>query len=809
MLELKNIFKSYTTGDFTQAALDGLSLRFRSNEFVAILGPSGSGKTTCLNVIGGLDRYDKGDLLINGKSTKQFSDSDWDAYRNNSIGFVFQNYHLISHLSIVENVAMGMTLSGVSAKEKNRKALEVLGRVGLSDHAYKKPNQLSGGQAQRVAIARALANNPDIILADEPTGALDSTSSKQIMELIREIAGDKLVIMVTHNAKIAETYADRIVQFEDGEVISDSNPPDAEEINANYQLKKTSMSFLTALKLSGRNILTKKWRTSLTAFASSIGIIGIALILALSNGFDQQITQFERSTLSGFPLMISQNTVNMDIEAIHEQRNERIQSRSVYGEYPDIDFIIPRDASANRIMHTNVLSKEYTDYIEAMNPNLISGISFTRMVNMNILMRNDSGKTTTVNTASAGFSAYPRALLEDEAGYVKQNYDLLAGHFPESMTDLLLVVSNYNRLDVSTLRALGFETDVDEIAFDDILGKEYKLILNDEFYSQMGEMFVPNAINGLDALYDNENAVTLRIAGIIRAKEAYILEILPNGIVYSDSLTNFVIENAKESEIVKAQIAADKNLLTGEPFGDEDTSSGDGMDGMMANMGSGSPMSGLTSMQGMMSMFTGQMSVSKETLLKGLGADGTPMLITLYPVDFAAKDEVLAYLRAWNADKPMEENILFTDLAETLSSLSGSIMDAITIVLIAFAGISLVVSLIMIGIITYISVLERTREIGILRALGARKKDITRVFNAETFIIGSCSGILGVGIAYLLTIPTNAILYNITDIKGIAQLNPVHAIILFALSVGLTLLGGTLPARMAAKKDPVEALRSE
>ena len=808
MLELKNIYKSYTTGEFTQAALDGLSLTFRKNEFVAILGPSGSGKTTCLNVIGGLDRYESGDLQINGKSTRHFTDREWDAYRNNSIGFVFQNYHLIPHLTVLENVAMGMTLSGVHARVRNKKAREVLKRVGLSDHMHKKPNQLSGGQAQRVAIARALSNNPDIILADEPTGALDSTSSRQIMELIREVAADKLVIMVTHNAKIAETYADRIVQFEDGRVTADNNPPPVGEPVEEYHLKKTSMSFLAALKLSGRNILTKKWRTGLTAFASSIGIIGISLILSLSNGFNEQINQFERSTLSGFPLIISQNAMNMDPEAIEAQHNQ-FHAGTRYEQYPDIDYIIPREPITNTLIHTNVFTPEYIDYIEAMNPKLVSGISYTRLVNMNLLMRNEGEQATAVNMAAAEFTAYPRALAGDEAGYVKQNYDLLAGSFPENKTDLLLVISNSNRLDVSVLRALGIDTEAKEIPFADLIGREYKLILNDQFYSQAGEMFVPNAAGGLDALYDNEDAVTLTICGIIRAKEAYILNILPNGIVYSDALSDFLLENAKDSEIVRAQTLADHNLLNGEAFAKEGEGSDGGTGSPLANMGGSSPMTGLASMQSLMSMFSGRMSVTKTQLLKSLGADGTPMLITLYPTDFASKDAICSYLNEWNDQKPVEENVIYMDLADTFANLSGNIMDAITVVLVAFAGISLVVSLIMIGIITYISVLERTKEIGILRALGARKKDITRVFNAETFIIGTCSGLLGVGIGYLLTLPVNVLLLRLTELENVARLNPLHAAVLFVLSVSLTLLGGTIPARLAAKKDPVEALRTE
>ncbi|GHU83137.1 sulfate ABC transporter ATP-binding protein [Clostridia bacterium] len=807
MLELKNIFKGYTTGEFRQEALDGVSIRFRKSEFVAILGPSGSGKTTCLNVIGGLDRYDKGDLLINGKSTKKFTSADWDAYRNNSVGFVFQNYHLIPHLSVADNVEMGMTLSGVSKAEKRKKALAVLDRVGLSDHVHKKPGQLSGGQAQRVAIARALANNPDIILADEPTGALDSTSSRQIMELIREIAGDKLVVMVTHNAAIAEKYADRIVQFMDGEVVSDSNPPAQDEgVDANYKLKKTGMSFFTALNLSARNILTKKWRTALTAFASSIGIIGIALILSLSNGFDKQIQQFESSTMSGFPLLITQSAVSIDAETMQAQRaarEESAQARAEQVKYPAKQAVLPYNAQANTFMHTNVFTDDYIRYIESAPSSLIAGISYTRLVNMTLLTRTGDTGASVINTSLAGITAYPKALASSEAGYLRENYDLLQGAYPAEATDLVFVVDPYNRVNTSVLDALGIPSGDGEIPFDAIIGRTYKLILNDDFYVPYGDLFVPNVFGGLDALYDKETVVTLRIAGILRPKEAYQLNVLPYGLAYSNALSDLVIESAKNSAIVQAQLASDVSVLTGESFSAPSQGMASG-----GTTGRGAS-TGLQQMQSLMSSMTGGGTLTKEMMLQVLGATGTPFLITVYPRDFSSKDDLTAYLSAWNDGKPGSDAIIFTDLAETFTSLSGGIMDAITIVLISFAGISLVVSLITIGIITWISVLERTREIGILRALGARKKDITRVFTAETFIIGMCSGLLGISIAYLLTIPVNAILKSLTDISGVAQLNPVHALILLALSVCLTLLGGALPAHMAAKKNPVDALRSE
>ncbi|WP_346929978.1 ABC transporter ATP-binding protein/permease [Clostridium sp.] len=796
MLQLKNIFKSYTTGEFTQVALDGISLKFRKSEFVAILGPSGSGKTTSLNVIGGLDQYDEGDLIINGKSTKNFKDSDWDAYRNNSVGFIFQSYNLISHLSIVDNVEMGMTLSGVSNTEKHKKALEVLEKVGLKDHVHKKPNQLSGGQMQRVAIARALANDPDIILADEPTGALDTHTSIQIMELIKEISKDKLVVMVTHNPELANDYADRIVEFRDGEIKSDSNPFYDDLDTSDYKLKKTSMSFFTALKLSGKNISTKKWRTALTAFASSIGIIGIALILSLSNGFDKQIGEFENSTLSGFPIMINQKTAEVDMDAMREQHKELVSNSVNENQFPDVDYIYPYDPSENSIEHTNVFTDEYIEYIENIDPTLLSGISYTRLVNMNLL-KSDGKTATPVNTSLINFSSYPDSLNLDTKGYLESNYDLLAGSYPTEKTDLVLIVDSYNRLDNSMLEALGIDSESETVSFDDIINKEFKLAFNDDYYKQMGNIFTVNGTpDNLIDIYNNDNSITLKIAGIVRSSKDSKLEILSPGLSYSDELSQYFIDNAKNSKIVKAQQDANYNVLTGKPFGD-------------ATAGTSMPTNPMAAMSPMGGANSSTPNVTKDDVLSQLGATSTPFAITLYPKDFTTKDSVLDYLNAWNDGNTVEDSIIYTDLAATFTDLSGGIMDSITLVLIAFAAISLVVSLIMIGIITYISVLERTKEIGVLRALGARKKDITRVFNAETFIIGSCSGFLGILISYLLTFPINSVLKNLTDLEGVAKLNPVHAIILIIISVSLTLLGGAIPAKMAARKNPVESLRTE
>ncbi|WP_027631936.1 ATP-binding cassette domain-containing protein [Clostridium hydrogeniformans] len=779
MLSLKNIKKSYTTGDFTQVALNGIDLNFRESEFVAILGTSGSGKTTCLNVIGGLDNYDSGDLIINGKSTKEFKDIDWDAYRNNSVGFIFQSYNLITHLSIMDNVEMGMTLSGVSAGDKKKKALEVLERVGLKDHIHKKPNQLSGGQMQRVAIARALANDPDIILADEPTGALDTTTSVQIMDLIKEIAKDKLVIMVTHNPELAHNYADRTVEFKDGEVVSDSNPLPDKEVNSQYKLKKTKMSFLTALKLSGTNIKTKKGRTFLTAFASSIGIIGIALILSLSNGFDKQIKNFESGTLSTFPIMISQTSAKIDQETLKSQQSSMLGTSKDENDYPKDKVIYPTKSMAEKVMHKNILTKEYIDHIENIDPKMVSGISYTRMLNINLLKKQDD-VATLIKTNSNNFTSYPKSLDSNSPSYLEQNYDVLAGAYPKGKNDIVLIVDKKNGVDETNLQLFGLDSEAKSIDFNKIIGTEFKAILNNDFYKSNGNFFTINGnpANLID-MYNNEKAISLNVVGILRAKEDIKISLLPAGFTYSDELSQFILNDAVNSDIVIKQKNSNFNVLTGEPLDTAiDPTNPTGMS-------------------------------SKETIMSALGATTTPYMISVYPKDFDAKKSILKDLDKYNEGKSETDKVVYNDLSGTVTEMSGGIMSAITMVLIAFSAISLIVSFIMVGIITYISVLERTKEIGVLRALGARKKDITRVFNAETFIIGACSGTLGIVIARLLVFPINAVIKNATELDNVAQLNPVHAITLIVISLVLTVLGGTIPAKMAAKKDPVEALRSE
>lgn len=793
MLTLKAIYKRYTTGDFTQIALNGVNLTFRKNEFAAILGPSGSGKTTLLNIVGGLDQYDDGDLQINGQSTKKFKDSDWDAYRNNSVGFIFQSYNLIPHLSVLENVKMGMTLSGISNEEKQKRALDVLEKVGLKEHVHKKPNQLSGGQMQRVAIARSLVNDPDIILADEPTGALDTQTSEQIMELINEIAKDKLVIMVTHNPELAMNYADRIIEFRDGQVMKDSNPYSVAENDSKYQLKKTSMSFWNALKLSGKNISTKKWRTGLIAFASSIGIIGIALVLSLSNGFNKQINSIENDTLSGYPITISQTADEISfgpsaspLRETDADENEKQRTAAA---------IFPETLTEEQVAHKNDLSPAYLEYLEKIDSGLISGMSFTHNATMNWL--NKVGDTVTVvNPDSLKLASYPRTQDVEATSFLEKNYDLLAGSYPQSKAELILVVGESNQLDSNIVNSLGLDGNKEQVAFSQVVGKEFKAVSNDEYYQQAESYFKAKGTpEELNTLYNSENALTLKIVGVIRAKENVSIAGFSEGVKYSEELITDFITQSKTSAIVQAQEAADFNVMTGEPFSGATIApqTTDNRRFANANRGQAAVASPIT----------------KEQLLTKFGGVEKPNSITIYPSDFASKDEVLNYLDHWNDKKEEAKQIVYTDMAATVTALMGSTLDAITIVLVAFAAISLIVSLIMIGIITYISVMERTKEIGILRALGARKKDITRVFNAETFIIGMCSGLLGIGIAYMATIPANIIMENITGIANIAQLNPLHATMLVLVSVLLTMLGGLIPARMAAKKDPVEALRSE
>ena len=784
MLELQHIKKTYHVGDTETKALDDVSVAFREKEFVAVLGPSGSGKTTFLNIIGGLDRYDSGDLLIKGKHTSDFKDSDWDAYRNNSIGFVFQSYNLIGHLSIVANVELGMTLSGVPKEEKHRRALEVLEQVGLKAHLHKRPNQLSGGQMQRVAIARALANDPEILLCDEPTGALDTATSVQIMDLIQKLSAERLVIMVTHNPQLAEDYADRIIRFQDGHIISDTHPHQERPKPDGFHLKKTKMRFLTALNLSFNNIRTKKGRTFLTAFASSIGIIGIAVILSLSSGFRTTIDDFQTDAMAQFPIVISRQSAEVDMAAMMEQHTQMLEDQD---EEAPPEEIILTDPDSTIKMHTNRFTGEYLQYLKNIDPKICSSIGYTRIVSMNMVRKTDSGiipvsfsseskdedgqESSAMSGAMSaiGLSSFPEQLDQEETSYLEKNYDLLAGQYPAAATDLVLVLDSDNTLNKNILENLGFDTEGKEsFDFNDLIGAEFKIVSNNDFYSETPYgNYLPT--QDYEAMYNSDSGITVRIAGIVRVKENAGIGILNTGIAYSDALSEQVAAMQQESDIVKAQQESSKNVMTMEEISEAD----------------------------------------KDSLLAVLGGDTTPYAIMLYPATFEQKDQVIQYLDDWNEGKSTDDAVVYTDMVETISSMTGDIMDGITVVLVAFAAISLVVSMIMICIIIYTSVLERTKEIGILRSLGARKKDITHVFDAETFILGLCSGLLGVAIAWLLTFPINSIIASMASLENVAHLQPLHALILVAISTILTMLGGHIPARMASRKDAVEALRSE
>ncbi len=760
MLSLKNINKKYKTENYTQEALKNISIDFRKNEFVCILGPSGSGKTTLLNIIGGLDRYTSGDLIINKKSTKDFKDTEWDAYRNNCVGFIFQNYNLINHINVLDNVKIGLTLSGKSNKKAKKEALEVLKKVNLQKHAYKKPNQLSGGQMQRVAIARALLNNPDIIMADEPTGALDSKTSIEVMNLITEIANNKLVIMVTHNESIAKKYATRIIELKDGLIINDTNPIKKDEIDEyKYTLKKTSMKYKTALALSFNNIVTKKGRTILTSFAASIGIIGIALILSLSNGFQIQIDKFEKDTLSTFPIIVTETAMNLDDNTIKSIEESNKNSE----EYISDNKIIPLKNISNTMIHTNNITSQYVDYVENIDDSYVDIIAYGRITNI-ILLNNNGGLVSQIDSSIFTLPALPSIKNNN---YLKKNFDILKGDYPKNNNDIVILLDSKNRLDETLLYKLGIPSNKD-LKFEEIINKEYKLIFNDDYYLENNGYYKYNT--NLKSLYESKNAKTIKIVGIIRSKKDNKLYENNNGLIFTEDLFNLIVDNNKNSKIVKDQIKKSYNILTGEYFENEE---------------------------------------AKESVLTYLGENKNPNMINIFPKDFKTKNLIVTELDKYNNSLNEKDKIIYTDLASSISSLSSKIMDAITIVLIAFSSISLVVSCIMIGIITYISVLERTKEIGILRSLGARKKDITRVFNAETFIIGIFSGLIGIIIAYLLTIPINILIERLTDLPNVAKMNFIHMIVLLFINISLTIISGYLPAKIASKKDPVEALRTE
>jgi len=794
-LRLTDIKKSYNGGEIVQV-LKGISLEFRENEFVSILGPSGCGKTTLLNIIGGLDRYDAGDLLLGDLSTKNFKDSDWDAFRNCSIGFVFQNYNLIAHQTVLQNVEIAMTLSGVSSSEAKQRAKDALKSVGLESQMKKRPNQLSGGQMQRVAIARAIVNNPDIILADEPTGALDSHTSVQVMEILKEIAKTKLVIMVTHNAELAEDYSSRVIHLLDGEVQSDSNPifkySSINNLNAanaanqitvkKTKLKKTSMSLMTATSLSFKNLLTKRGRTIITSFAGSIGIVGVALVLALSTGLTSYMNKMQSDTLSGYPITISKGAQTLQMGG--GKAGSLLGSSSEEGKFTNDNIIYSVDSTQDTQQHTNVLTQEYTDYVSKIQstlPNAINAVSFSRGVGINLLAKGEDSVVKYATTAATatealrGSKTYWQEMPNNEDTILSM-YDLIGegSRLPSAKNEVAIVVDEYNNIDASFFEKLGISATSSNFKLTDFIGKTMlKVILNDEFYTKDANgIFSAASASEYGNLYVNSDGIELTITGILRIKEAssQATGYLSSGLVYTSALTNYILDNTQKSKIAIAQANSDKDVILNAPFVN---------------------------------------ATIKEQKLISLGIDTKPTSISIYPKDFAGKDAIKKYLDDYNVNKSQDDQVVYSDLAETIGSTVGTMINTVSYVLIGFAAISLLVSTIMIGIITYVSVLERTKEIGILRSVGARKKDISRLFNAETLIIGFSAGMLGICISYLLTIPINIIISKLVNIDNIAQLTPISAVILILGSMTLTLIAGLVPSRMAAKKDPVVALRTE
>ena len=868
MLQLKGITKNYLSGDNEVKALKGIDLEFRESEFVSILGQSGCGKTTMLNIIGGLDRYTSGDLVINGKSTKQFKDKDWDTYRNHSVGFVFQSYNLIGHQTVLSNVELALTISGVSRKERKQRAIKALEEVGLKEQIHKKPNQLSGGQMQRVAIARALVNNPDIILADEPTGALDTKTSVQVMEILKKISKDKLIIMVTHNPELAEKYSSRIIKILDGKITDDSDPIEhqKEEKQQDTKKKRTSMKFLTALRLSLNNLMTKKGRTILTSFAGSIGIIGIALILAISTGVQNYIDKVEEDTLSSYPITIEESTVDMsslmqsmmgdDTESNTENREEeRAYSADIMN---DMITTLSNKKQSNNL-------KELKKYLDEGNNEITknsNSIKYGYDLNINLYRANTDNGIVRVNPStvmnafgmgdmieaqnnSAMSSVFGSSMMTntdvcfemiDNQQLLESQYDLVKGSWPKQYNEVVLVLKEDGRIDDYTLYSLGLKDQselkdkwkavengdkLDEnqeatsYSYDDLLNLQFKLLLNSDYYQKQNGLWV-NKENDDNYLKEKiNNAETVKVVGIIKQNEqSAVSTSVTSGIGYTKQLKEYVVEKSNDAQIIKEQKEnKDVNVFSGLKFPtDEDTSS---MENLTAEQRMAMSKLSSEEIAQMMETYSANKDSSYEKNLQKLGAVDidTPTSISIYPKDFEAKDKISNAIEEYNQkqrDDGKEENtISYTDIVGTMMKSVSQIINTISYVLIAFVAISLIVSSIMIGIITYISVLERTKEIGILRAIGASKKDISRVFNAETLIIGLISGLIGIGITVLLTLPINSMIYAITGVKVVTAVPFKAGVVLVLISMFLTIIAGLIPAKIASKKDPVIALRTE
>lgn len=867
MLQLKNITKNYLSGDNEVQALKGIDIEFRENEFVSILGQSGCGKTTLLNIIGGLDRYTSGDLIINGKSTKEFKDKDWDTYRNHSVGFVFQSYNLIPHQTVLANVELALTISGVGKAERKKKAIEALQKVGLGDQLNKKPNQMSGGQMQRVAIARALVNDPDILLADEPTGALDSKTSVQVMEILKEISKDRLIIMVTHNPDLAKKYSSRIVKLLDGKIIDDSNPYKSSEEdvkkarNKKDKSGKASMKFTTAVRLSLNNLMTKKGRTFLTSFAGSIGIIGIALILSLSHGMQSYINRLEEDTLSSYPLTIQEASIDVTsmLEAMmgngekEEHNDNKIYSR------PIVNNILE---TVSTKLQTNNLEelKKYLESGDTDIKNYINAIQYEYNLNLNIYKQNEDKTYQQVNPSKVfdelGFGEMMESRqstssmmsgsmtmtqtdvwneMLDNQNLLQSQYDVLAGKWPTKYNEVVLIVDENNEISDYTLYSLGIK-DIKELnesmekiknkekveagesesySYDDLLNYKFKILLNTDYYKKSGNAWQDKSND--DEYMKNvvENAEEITIVGIIKPNEETVSSSGAGMIGYTKELKEYVINKINETEIVKEQKEnSNINVFTGIEFPENQNSSFDYSqltDEQRMYMATLSE----AELAELMKNYAENSTATYDSNLSTLGVVdlNKPSTINIYPKDFESKDMITTRISEYNdkqTNDGKEENVItYTDIVGVMMSSVSTIINVISYVLIAFVGISLVVSSIMIGIITYISVLERTKEIGILRSIGASKKDVSRVFNAETLIIGLVAGLIGIVVTLLLNIPINMIIKSIVGISNISKLPTAGAIILVVISVGLTMIAGLIPARFAAKRDPVEALRTE
>ena len=849
MLELKKITKKYLSGTNSVSALKGIDLKFRETEFVSILGPSGCGKTTLLNIIGGLDQYTTGDLIINGKSTKNFKDKDWDTYRNHSIGFVFQNYNLIPHQTVLANVELALTLAGISKSERRKRAIKALKDVGLGDQIHKKPNQMSGGQMQRVAIARALVGNPDILLADEPTGALDTKTSVQIMELLKEISKTKLVIMVTHNPDLAEQYSTRIIKLLDGKVTDDSKPYDGEEEKKEQnKTGKTSMSFLTALSLSLNNLLTKKGRTILTAFAGSIGIIGIALILSLSSGMQNYINRVEEDTLSSYPITLQETTMDtgellnaaMDSTTTYENHNDnKIHSMNITN---DMLSLMGSGAKSNNLeafkSYIDKNSNKFNEYANA--------IEYSYNLDLNIYKENEDGYTLVnpdqimdklgfgqmneiSNMFSSGVSSY-NAFCEmlDNRNLIEEQYDVLAGHLPENYNEVVLVVNKDNYISDYTLYSIGLLdseelvanynalmdgeeiNNLDELTYtyDELLDITFKVLLNTDYYTKEGDLWISKSSDEKYIANLLNNALELKVVGIIKLNEETITTNNYGGVFYTKELTEYVINKINESEIAQAQLAnKNTNIFTNSEFRNEEFDINNLTHEEQAYLASLSQ----SELAEVLANYQENASATYESNLEKLGIVdlNKPSTINIYAKDFDSKEALANIITDYNNNTTEENQISYTDIIEVMMSGVSNIIDIISYVLMGFVSISLVVSSIMIGIITYISVLERTKEIGILRSIGASKKDISRVFNAETLIIGAAAGLLGIIVTIILNIPINIIIDNLSGVSSIAKLPVMGGIILVIISIFLTVIAGLIPAKMASKKDPVEALRTE